>query len=221
MSAMHPELDRHIAHIEGLTDLHLSMLKDMLLADSGKMYPLDILAAATVKRSMALCSGFSSLVRDQNYVCAASLLRLQLDSCLRFFAAFIVDKPHHFAHQVLQGSTINKMKDKSGKMMTDRYLVETLGEKYEWMPRVYKATSGFIHLSNKHIFTVLTTGEEDGCVSLSVSAKDDRIPLKLWIELAAGFLASTDALFEYLGGWTITKISAADRVVKMSESDGN
>lgn len=218
MLEMHPELDRHIVHIEGLTDLHLSMLKDMLLADSGKMYPLDILAAATVKRSMALCSGFSSLVRAQNYVCAASLLRLQLDSCLRFFSAFIVDKPHQLAHEVLQGNPINKMKDINGKLMTDRHLVEMLGKKYEWMPRVYKATSGFIHLSDKHIFTVFTSCEEDGRVSLSVGAKDNEIPVELWIELSAGFLAATDALFEYLGGWTHTKITAADNA-KASRTD--
>lgn len=209
---MHPELDRHITHIEGLTDLHLSMLKDMLLADSGNMYPLDMLAAATMKRSMALCSGFSNLVRAKNYLCAASLLRLQLDSCLRFFSVFIVDKPHQLAHEVLQGHPINKMKDKNGMLMTDRHLVETLGKKYEWMPRVYKVTSGFIHLSDKHIFTVFTPNGEDGRVSLNVSARDDEIPVELWIELSAGFLASTDALFEYLGGWTRSKIAAADGV---------
>jgi hypothetical protein len=185
---MHPELERHVSHIEGLTSQHLSLLKDMLLADAGKMYPLDILAAATVKRSMSLCSGFSNLVRDQNYLCAASLLRLQLDSCLRFFSAFIVDKPHELAHQVLKGNPINKMKDQAGKLMTDRYLVETLGKKYEWMPRVYKATSGFIHLSDKHIFTVLASGEEDGHITLNVGANDEKIPAELWIEMAAGFI---------------------------------
>lgn len=206
---MNPELEQHVIHIEGLTKLHLSMLTDILQADSGKMYLLDILAAATVKRSMSLCAGFSSLVRDQNYVCAASLLRLQLDSCIRFFSAFIVDKPHQLAHEVLQGKPISKMKDKSGNLKTDRYLVETLGKKYEWMPRVYKATSGFIHLSDRHIYTVLTPSDESGRVSLSVGDKDDEIPAELWIDLSAGFLASTDTLFEYLGGWRHTKISAA------------
>ena len=102
------------------------------------------------------------------------------------------------------------MKDKSGMLMTDRYLVETLGKKYVWMPRVYKATSGFIHLSDKHIYTVLTPSDEDGRVSLNVGAKDDEIPIELWIELAAGFLASTDALFEYLGGWRHTKTISAN-----------
>lgn len=202
---MHHDLERRISHIEGLTDLHLSLLAEMLKADGGKMFPLDMLASAAVKRSMALCAGFSSLVRSRNYTCSASLLRLQIDSCLRFFAAFIVEKPHDFAHEVFRGKPIRKMKDRDGNLLTDRHLVDTLGKKYEWMPRVYEATSGFIHLSERHIFTVFQATEGEGNVSLSVGAKDEDIPIELWVELADGFLASTDALFEYLKGWTITK----------------
>jgi hypothetical protein len=73
------------------------------------------------------------------------------------------------------------------------------------MPRVYKATSGFIHLSEKHIFTVFQACEGEQSVSLQVSVTDDDIPDELWIELADGFIASTDALFEYLRGWSYTK----------------
>ncbi|SRR6266487_1271617 len=202
---MLPELEKRISHIEGLTDLHLTLLMEMLKADGGKMFALDMLACAAMKRSMALCAGFSALARARNYVCAASLLRLQLDSCLRFFAAFIVDKPHEFADEVLKGISIRKLKDRKGNLMTDRYLVDTLGKKYHWMPRVYSATSGFVHLSNKHIFTVIRDRKEDGKLSLRVGATDEDFPDEIWTELADGFLASTDALFEYLKGWTYTK----------------
>ena len=117
---MSPELARHIEHIEGLRDPHLNLLKRMLTADGGKLFALDLLAAATVKRSMSLCSGFALLVRSVNYTSAAAILRLQLDSCLRFYAAFIVEKPHEFATEVLRGTPIRKLKDKNGAVMTDR-----------------------------------------------------------------------------------------------------
>ena len=202
---MHSELERRIRHIEGLTGLHHSILTDMLLADSGKMFALDMLASAAVKRSMSLCAAFATLVRAQNYVSAISLVRLQLDSCLRFFSAFIVEKPHALAEDVLKGKPIRKMKDLKGNFMTDRYLVDTLGQKYEWMPRVYNATSGFVHLSDRHIFTVFQDWDNSGKVSLRIGATDEDIPDELWIELADSFLASTDALLEYLKGWTHTK----------------
>lgn len=202
---MHPELTRHVEHIEGLRDLHLTLLKQMLQADGGKLFALDLLAAAVIKRSLSLCAGFSSLVRSTNYTSAAALLRLQLDSCLRFYAAFIVDKPHEFAADVLRGTPVRKLKDRSGRLMTDRYLVDELGKKYEWMPRVYEATSGFVHLSERHIFATWESTGNKADVSLVVGSTDEHFVDELWIEMAGAFLASTDALFEYVKGWIFTK----------------
>jgi hypothetical protein len=177
----------------------------MLKADSGKLFPLDILAAATIKRSMTLIKGFVALIKINNYTCAASLLRLQLDSCLRLFAAFIVDKPHELADNVFKGKPIREMKDRKGKLMTDKYLVKMLASKYEWMPSVYEATSGFIHLSERHLLSVFEEAEGEHDIGLRIAADDENIPLELWIELADGFLVATDALFEYLKGWVFTK----------------
>ncbi len=200
-------LESHITKIEGLRELHLTICSEMLKADNGKMFALDILASAVIKRSMSLCFGFSRLMRDKNYTCAAALLRLQLDSCLRFFAAFIVEHPHEFATKVLEGEPIKNLKDTKGCRMTDRYLVDLLGKKYEWMPRVYDATSGFIHLSERHIFTVWQPSAEENTLSIRIGESDDDISEELWIEMAEGFLACTDALFEYLKGWVFTKIN--------------
>lgn len=202
---MTPDLDRHISQIEGLRDIHLSLLKKILLADGGKMFELDILASAVVKRSMSLCAGFSALVRSHNYTCAASLLRFQLDSCLRFFAAYIVEQPHEFASSVLKGVPVRKLKDRKGIPMTDRHLVDSLGGKYEWMPRVYEATSGFIHLSERHVFSVCRPGKTEDSISILVSETDEEFAEELWIEMAIGFLACTNALFDYLKGWAFTK----------------
>jgi len=159
------------------------------------MFPLDILAAATIKRSLALISGFTLLVKANNHTCAASLLRLQLDSCLRFFAAFIVDKPHEFAHNVLKGIPIREMNDLNGKKMTDRYLVNTLSKKYKWMPRVYESTSGFIHLSEKHLLSVFDGTKGENTLGLVIGADDKNVPTEIWIELTDAFLAAMDALF--------------------------
>lgn len=216
---MPPELARHVVHIEGLKDLHLELLMQMLKADGGKLFGLDLLASAAIKRSMSLCAGFGALARGCNYTSAAALLRLQLDSCLRFYAAFIVDKPHEFAQEVLHGKAIRKIKDRSGQPMTDKYLVESLGQRYEWMPRVYEATSGFIHLSDRHIFATWQAGDsakdEKGDLGLIVGTSDEHFHEALWIEMAAGFLACTDVLVEYLKGWIFTKENP-ELVAKMS-----
>ncbi|MFO1428901.1 MAG: hypothetical protein U1F76_01980 [Candidatus Competibacteraceae bacterium] len=201
---MNSVLDERIKHIESLGDLHLKHLMEMMKADGGKIFGLDLLAQAAFKRSMSLCAGFACLVRSKNYLSAATLVRLQLDTCLRFFAAFIVEHPHDFAQSILEGVPVRKLEDRSGKLMTDRYLVETLGKKYDWMPRVYDATSGFVHLSERHIFAVWEPGAE-GKMGIVIGPTDDHVEDALWVELADAFLACTDALFEYLKGWTFTK----------------
>lgn len=201
---MNSVLEDRIAHIAGLGDLHLKHLTEMMKADSGKIFGLDLLAQAAFKRSMSLCGGFACLVRSKNYLSAATLVRMQLDTCLRFFAAFIVERPHDFAQSVLQGVPIRQIRDRDGNLMTDRYLVDTLGKKFDWMPRVYDATSGFVHLSERHIFAIWKPGAR-GQMRIVIGPTDDHVEDALWIELADAFLACTDALFEYLKGWTFTK----------------
>jgi hypothetical protein len=202
---MNAELETRIARIEGLRSRHLSLAERMLEADGSKMFSLDLLALAVINRSLSLCVGFVSLVRAENYLCAASLVRLQLDSCLRFFAANLVDDPHAFSASVLKGIPVRKIKDRSGNPMTDRYLVEALSSKYPWMPGVYRATSGFIHLSERHIFSIIRDLQDDGKLSLFVGDGGEDVPQGLWLEMADGFLAATDAQFEFLEGWVFTK----------------
>ncbi|MGI0491010.1 hypothetical protein ACN4EG_04290 [Alkalinema pantanalense CENA528] len=201
---MNSILAERINHIESLEALHLKYLTEMMQADSGKIFGVDLLAQAAFKRSMSLCAGFACLVKSKNYLSAATLVRLQLDTCLRFFAAFIVEHPHDFAQSILMGVPVRNLKDRSGQLMTDRYLVETLGKQYDWMPRVYTATSGFIHLSERHMFSVWQPSAE-GELMIVIGPTDDQLEDDLWIELADAFLACTDALFEYLKSWIFTK----------------
>jgi hypothetical protein len=209
-------LNEKLENLEGLTDGHLKFCMAMLQADDCKMFPVDILAAATIKRSLALIQAFTTLVRLKNYTTAASILRLQLDSCLRLSAAFLVDKPHDLASDVLAGKPVRKMKDRNGKLMHDRYLVESLSSRFEWAPRVYDATSGFIHLSEKHLLSVFESSEKENCSELRVAADDENVPEELWLELVDGFGAATEALFEYLHGWAYAKANP-ELVANMKE----
>jgi hypothetical protein len=71
---------------------HLEVASEMMKAESN-FFTLDFLAIATLNRSLCLVAGFCTLIESKNMVVAAPLLRLQLDNCLRFSAAWIVDNP--------------------------------------------------------------------------------------------------------------------------------
>src|SRR6516162_1393286 len=81
--------------------MHHGVWMRMTGADNGAVYPVDLLANAVINRSINLLRGYCDLVEKRNFICAAALLRLQLDNCLRFSAVFLVSSCHDFATEVL------------------------------------------------------------------------------------------------------------------------
>lgn len=176
-------------------------------AAGGHLFPLDFLAWAGANRSLGLIHGFRLLVTASNYVTASSLVRLQLDTALRFKAAWHVDDPHALATHVLAGGRLDKWKDPRGKQLSDRYLVARTRDEAPWLPRVYEETSGFIHLSRKHIFAALDgVSSEDRTIQLKVSPTDpESLTDELRQEGIDGFCAAVALFVRYLDGWAATK----------------
>jgi hypothetical protein len=176
---MTSDLEGLLVKIDNQRDRHLKLGKAMLEADGCKLFSLDFLAVAALNRSLSNSSAFTQLVRAQNYLVAASLVRLQLDTFLRFFASYLVSDPHGFAKSVLAGAEVRKRKDRSGALMTDRYLVASVAAEFPWAPNVYKSTSGFIHLSDKHIWGAIQSVEDDGTLSMHIGSDPSRFPNEL------------------------------------------
>lgn len=205
---MSSNLESLLDKIDNQRERHIDLSRAMLEADGHKLFSLDFLAVAALNRSLSNSSAFTQMVRAQNYLIAASLVRLQLDTFLRFFASYLVSDPHDFATSVLAGTEIRKLRDRSGATMTDRYLVESVASEFPWVPSVYKSTSGFIHLSDKHIYGAIQSVQNDGRLSMLIGPNPDRFPNELWVEMTEGFIAATEALFQYLDGWTFTKANS-------------
>ena len=106
-----------------------------------------------------MIGGFCDLI-PKNYVCAAPLVRLQLDNVLRFSALWLVSDSQDFVTKVLEGKQINKLRDRDGQRMTDRNLVDKMKARHPGVEQVYDDTCGYVHLSDAHLFhTFSMTGE--------------------------------------------------------------
>ena len=161
MESLHSEsLEASLAKLKDLDKAHLELGKQMFEAFGGALYSMDLLAAGALNRSKAHIAGFRQLVEVKNLICAGALLRLQLDTALRFHAAFLVEQPHEFALAVLGGQQVRDLKDRDSRKMTDAYLVEKLGQQFDWVPRVYERTSGYVHLSATHLLSAM--GQTEG-----------------------------------------------------------
>jgi hypothetical protein len=184
----------------------LKLGKAMMEAYDGAIYPVDLLATGMLKRSISTISGFKTLVKSSNMVCARTILRTQLDSALRFYAVFIVENPHDFSHKVLGGEQINRMKDAKGKQLRDAYLVKKLSKEYPWLSTVYHNLSGYVHFSNSHIFSsVENVGHSDNSIQFAIKDTDTKYPEFSWLEVIDCFNETTDIFINYLMGWIITK----------------
>ena len=161
--------------------------------------------AAALNRSRANLSAFQQLVRDRNLVIAGALLRLQIDTALRFYAAFLVDEPHTFALEVLRGERIDRAKDSEGKHLRDGYLVSKLSAEYPWISRVYNRTSSYIHLSATHIHHAFDIPEDAASFTLKISDVDRELPEELYAEAILAFGEATKILLKYIDGWIYTK----------------
>lgn len=187
----------------------------MVKADGGAVYPVDLLSYAVIHRSINLVQGFAYLIEKRNFICAAPLLRLQLDNCLRFSAVFLVSDCHEFATQVLKGRPVRRMKDKSGALMNDSYLVKKLAVDHPWVERVYTRTSGYIHLSETHFYNTLIpqtqAAQEKGVQAFHIGPGDSFETDEVYEEATEAFVETTRVLMKYLIGWVQTKELAERR----------
>jgi len=175
---------------------------EVITARNGALYPLDFVVIGIVKRSLSIASAFKTLVTDWNMVCARALLRMQIDTVIRFSAFWISGNPHQMAVEVMQGNQINKMKDRDGKKMTDAYLVKKLSHEFDWMPTVYQYTSGYIHFSERHLFDPIASLEEDDrLVKFIINDKDEKFPESSWHEIVSCFNQCAEIIFAYLKGY--------------------
>jgi hypothetical protein len=181
------------------------MIENVVPAGS-PMFPLDFLAFAAVKRHASTTSAFVAMVRAWNMVIARALLRMHIDTSLRFSAAWQVAEPHTFAMQVLKGERIDKLKTRAGMRLTDSHLVQLHKEKHPWLPAVYEHLSGYVHFSGAHISDAIKDlSDEDHTVEFLVSDEDRKFPEFSWLEVLECFREATSILDTFLQGWGATK----------------
>jgi len=202
MDIMNDKVEEELKKLEAQETRILELGKIML---STSHYPIDFLASAVLDRALHLIFGFTSLVRGENYITACHLVRCHLDNVIRFSAAWLVDDPHKFAEKIMSGKRIDKMKDRDGNYLKDSYLKDILNDENPWVNNVYKETSGFIHLSRKHIFTSSKLGSEEGTIEIRISKKDNFVPDSARIEATRGMNEITNLLCHFIEDWIWTK----------------
>ncbi|MDI1339346.1 hypothetical protein [Polaromonas sp.] len=175
------------------------------MLETPEMFSLDLLANGAVKRFVSVSSGLKAMIEARNMGCARGLLRMHIDTALRFSAAWHVDKPHDFAHEIHRGTHVRSLKDSQGEKMTDRRLVEMFSAEHPWLPDVYDSLSGYIHLSGSHISSAIVALGEDQTISMRISATDEQLPESSWLEIIHCYEEISELFTRHLTGYALTK----------------
>ena len=212
------ELFQLIDALQSLEMSHACKANKMISAFNGILYHADLLALAVLNRYLDLLQGFCLLMRVENYLAAAPLVRLQLDNLLRFNALWLVSDPHAFAMEVMKGTPIRELKCKQGKKMSDNFLVKELQKSKPWVENVYKQSSGFVHLSEKHILSLLNDEIESGDkIEISIGRSGEKVPIEMKIQAISVFNEITNEILVAIERWIIDK-QKPDFLANLKES---
>lgn len=172
--------------IEAETSLLLELFQGSSKSGQSVEMPYFLLLGV-FKRVMSISRGFVDLTRSTNFLCAAVLVRLQLDCSLRFHGVLLTPDPNQAVHDLLGGARIDKMRDSSGELLRDWYLAKKLTERFPWVQRIYDQSSAYVHLSTTHMFAPVHKTTEDGEVLFLLTEKDVCAPQEKWLEMVIAF----------------------------------
>jgi hypothetical protein len=123
----------------------------------------DMFVMSILNRMADINDAFNELTTpdNYNYLGAAPLVRLQIDTLIYAYAGTLVDDFIEFLKCFMAGDKWTKLKDSEGNELKESYLVEKLTKLYgtDEFKRFYKELSNFVHLSNNHLFTTIWKDE--------------------------------------------------------------
>ena len=122
----------------------------------------DLFFCASVDRCIRLIDGLIPMLQDRNLTCVGVLLRMQMDNCMRTYAAFIAEDRNAVIQCILDGTPIKKLKDANGKPMLDGYLKDQVAKMDPVFSTVYNNASGYVHLSEKAFYQTVDSCDNYG-----------------------------------------------------------
>lgn len=151
-----------VPYIEQLQDLRKKAVSIATGIIGETLCTDDLFFCASVDRCIRLIDGFIPMLQARNLTCVGVLLRMQMDNCMRTYAAFIADDRNAVIQCILDGTPIKNLKDANGSKMLDGYLKDQVAKMDSVFPTVYDNASGYVHLSEKAFYQTVDSCDDYG-----------------------------------------------------------
>lgn len=121
------------------------------------LFKEDLFFCAALDRCVQLSEGFIILLQQRNLSCVGAILRLQMDNCMRTYAAFIAANKDDVIDCISRGRKISDQVDTAGKKMTDANLKKKMAAFNAAFPSVYNQASGYVHFSDTAFYQTVVS----------------------------------------------------------------
>lgn len=181
---------------------------------NGHIHTMDLFTSAIINRSISIMRGFVTLAKDNNYISAVPLIRIQLDNCLRFYAATLVADYNDFFSEYLKGTHIRNLKDASGAKMMDTHLVTALDKVYPGVLNLYKNSSGHVHFSNEHSFLQTTlVADKENTIKTRIGYYDF-FAIDKKVDFSYNMFKVSEILLDLTRSWKYQKVKIEQEIQK-------
>lgn len=196
----HEKLETIQAHAHALRNKELSLVSKLF--GGGTLYDNHFFFVPSIERSVRLIDGELAMLESRNLPCAKILLRAQIDTCIRIYAAYIAADRKKLYDAFMQQKPIKDLKDKDKHKLTDNYLKKKLSEYAPSLSDYYDAMSGSVHYSARSFFLMSTSTMDDERKDYDFSLNFGGTPDTRWnsplIECWNAFARFTDLHIELL-----------------------
>jgi len=199
----HQNLIEAYSLLVGIKEGHLKVFMDLLRSSGGAQMHIDFVFLGLLNRSLNICDAILILVAKRNFIAAAPLLRIQIDTLLRLCYIETLHDSQPLAEAIMSGLDFRKIKDSQGRKLTDERLRDYARAKFTWIDDAYRSLSQLVHFSRKHIFLMLSplSPENDFIINLRVGQPDELCPPSQVLILLESTAKVTREILRYTEGW--------------------
>jgi hypothetical protein len=167
MEVSEVDLDHSLKNILLLEKLFVLEIKKIYEIEKG-ITEINHYIMSIANRAISLNRGFVTLANANNYLTAISLMRLQIDNCLRLYAMSLSGDSSLFYKEILSGKHVRNLEDRDGKKMSDTHLTKKIDKIFPGFKSLYDKLSGYIHFSFEHFS--FNNSVENETLSITIGA---------------------------------------------------
>lgn len=183
-------------------------LAKKITENNSPAYKIDIIALSVVNRAISINDAFRVLVKADNIFASLHLVRIQIDTLVRYFSIIIAQDPNYIDY-VLSGDPINKFKDLNKEVFTDKYLVKHLENHLKGITDLYTKYCNYIHYGREHIEKIkFPSKNPDAKFSIEVG-NFNKYTLEEQKSIILDMITISIGIYDIINDWISTKNSIA------------